>query len=90
VALDGEDVPGGRPLLEPVLSGGRWVTDGALEAVADLDAARSRCAAALGALPPAARRLEPREPDEGVWPVSLSAGLVELRDRLTAAREAMG
>jgi nicotinate phosphoribosyltransferase len=42
------------------------------------------------ALPPAARRLEPREPDEVVWPVSLSAGLVELRDRLTAAREAAG
>jgi nicotinate phosphoribosyltransferase len=88
VALDGEHVPGGRPLLEPVLTGGSWVAAGGQDAVADLDAARARCAAALAALPAAARRLEPREPDEAVWPVSISAGLSELRDRLTVARQA--
>ena len=80
VALDGEPVAGGRPLLAPVMAGG--VRD-APEPLADI---RARGADSLAWLPPALRSLDP-VPDGATpgWPVELSPGLVVLADRLSAA-----
>jgi nicotinate phosphoribosyltransferase len=88
LALEGEQVPGARPVLAQVLRAGRAPASAAR--LDDLTAARERCQAALGALPPAARRLQDRAEGEVVWPVKLSAGLSALRDRLTAQRRAHG
>lgn len=80
VALDGEDIPGGRPLLAPAMAGGRRT------AVEPLDDIRARCAAALAGLAPALRSLEPAS--EPTWPVDISPGLGELAGRVHAGRAA--
>ncbi|MGH9112039.1 MAG: nicotinate phosphoribosyltransferase, partial [Acidimicrobiales bacterium] len=54
LGLHDEDVPAGRPLLARVMDGGRR-----LGSPEPLDAIRQRCVAALGALPPGLRALEP-------------------------------
>lgn len=77
VALAGEEVAGGRPLLVRVMAAGRRI------AREPLDAIRARCSAALAGLPPALRSLE-RAPAEPLWPVEPSAGLVELAGRVRA------
>jgi nicotinate phosphoribosyltransferase len=75
VALEEERPPaGGRPLLEPVLAGGRRV-----RAPEPLAAIRARRAAAVARLPERLRRLEPVE---APYPVRLSAGLTALMERL--------
>ncbi len=70
VSLHDEEVAGARPLLVPVMAGGRRL------AVEPLDRIRARCVAALAALPPALRSLDPVA--EPVWPVEVSAGLTAL------------
>lgn len=72
LSLDHEEVPGGRPLLAPVMAGGRRT------GVESLDRIRERAVAALDALPPALRSLDVA--DEPLWPVEVSPGL----DRLVA------
>ena len=81
VSLHGEDVPGGRPLLERVMAGGRrTVTE-------DLATVRARTVASLGWLPPRLRSLEAtaREPP---WPVATSPGLDALAARIHAGLDA--
>lgn len=83
IALDGDEVPGGRPLLEPVLASGRRVRPS--EALA---AARDRRAAAVAALPPVLRQLDG---PAARYPITRSPGLRALveaeRERL-AIRQA--
>jgi nicotinate phosphoribosyltransferase len=76
VALHDEDVPGGRPLLVPVMADGRRTRSEALVE------SRARCAAALAALPPDLRSLE-RAPYP-VWKVDTSPGLAALAARVHA------
>jgi nicotinate phosphoribosyltransferase len=76
VALHDEDVPGGRPLLVPVMADGRRTRS---EPLAE---SRARCAAALAALPPDLRSLE-RAPYP-VWKVDTSPGLAALATRVHA------
>ena len=76
VALHDEDVPGGRPLLVPVMAAGRPTRS---EPLAE---SRARCAAALAALPPDLRSLE-RAPYP-VWKVDTSPGLAALASRVHA------
>ena len=76
VGLAGEDLPG-RPLLAPVMKGGRRLHSGC-EA---LDVARDRAARELGRLPTAMRRLEiGLEP----YPVAVSRRLQSLRNDLAS------
>ena len=84
VALHDEDVPGGRPLLVPVMAAGRPTRS---EPLAE---SRARCAAALAALPPDLRSLE-RAPYP-VWKVDTSPGLAALASRVHAGldREVLG
>ena len=81
VALDGEPVAGGRPLLAPVMAGGARVAP----SPEPLDAVRARCRAALAGLAPALRSLDPAPTGEPVWPVELSPGLAELAGRVGRA-----
>jgi len=76
VGLAGEDLPG-RPLLVPVMEGGRRLA-GADESI---DAVRERSAGELRRLPPAMRRLET---DIEPYPVSVSRKLRALRDELSS------
>jgi nicotinate phosphoribosyltransferase len=76
VSLHDEDVPGGRPLLVPVMSGGRRT------AVESLDTIRARATGTLAALPDRLRALEPS--DGPAWPVHVSPGLRRLADRVQA------
>jgi nicotinate phosphoribosyltransferase len=62
----------GRPLLRPVVLGGKLV-----EPLPSLEAARARAAESVGQLPAAWRALEPCEP----WPVRHSADLKALIER---------
>ncbi|MGN6377772.1 MAG: nicotinate phosphoribosyltransferase [Gaiellales bacterium] len=73
VALDDERLPG-RPLLEPVLRGGRLVQDGLLA----LDQARERAATEVAGLPPEVRMID----RPGTLPPQLSPRLAELREAL--------
>jgi nicotinate phosphoribosyltransferase len=84
VALHDEDVPGGRPLLVPVMADGRRTRS---EPLAE---SRARCAAALAALPRDLRSLE-RAPYP-VWKVDTSPGLAALAARVHAGldREVLG
>ncbi len=87
VALAGEDVPGGRPLLVPVMTGGRRT------AAESLDRIRRRAMDTLAWLPPALRSLEPELGSGGAadtapgpdappaWRVEVSPGLGELAAR---------
>lgn len=68
----------GEPLLVPVMRRGER---SAPPGVAELGAARERCAAGLARLPAAQRALEPAE----AYPVRLSARLEHLRDKLAQA-----
>jgi nicotinate phosphoribosyltransferase len=77
LVLAGEVVPASRPLLAPVMTGGRR----AVPAKPDLGMAR--CRAALDALPERLRALDPPPPP---YEVRLSSELRALRDRLRAAR----
>ena len=74
VSLHDEEVAGARPLLVPVMAGGRRLD------VEPLARIRERCVAALAALPPALRALEPAP--EPAWPVEVSTGLTELAARV--------
>ncbi len=55
IALVDEDVPGGRPLLEPVMQHGKRIDE-----PESLDILRKRCVKTLAALPADLRSLEPR------------------------------
>lgn len=75
VALRGEAVVGGRPLLEPVMAGGRR-----LAPPPPLAELQERCRSAVAGLPSELRALDwPREP----YRVDLSPGLSALVDDLT-------
>ncbi|HEY8527520.1 MAG TPA: nicotinate phosphoribosyltransferase [Acidimicrobiales bacterium] len=77
VGLHDEDVPG-RPLLVEVMRGGRPTRP-----PEPLAAVRERCAAALEALPPPLRSLEPTRPgDPPLWPVETAPGLQMLADKV--------
>jgi len=76
LALDGEAPVGGRPLLSPVVEGGRR-----LRAPEPLTAVRARAGAAIAALPEALRTLDP---GPSPWEVRVSPGLAELRRRVEA------
>jgi nicotinate phosphoribosyltransferase len=78
VSLHDEDAPGGRPLLRPVMAGGRrtWSEP--------LAASRDRCTAALAALPDELRSLAPATGAGPAWPVELSPGLADLAARVQA------
>ena len=77
LALDSEADPGGRPLLEPVMTDGRRLQPG--PALAEI---RDRCRATVAALPAAQRSLDPMAPYE----VRVSDGLQALVERLTGER----
>ena len=77
IGLADEDLPG-SPLLETVMREGRRVGEGQAW---DLEGARLRLGNGLAQLAPDYRAL--REPD--AYPVTLSPGLVELRDALARA-----
>ena len=72
VSLHDESVPGGRPLLRPVMTGGRRIH---VEPLADV---RARATASIAWLPAHLRDLAPAE--RACWPVETSPGL----DGLTA------
>ena len=84
LSLHDEEVPGGRPLLQPVMAGGKrtWSEP--------LSASRERGMAAVASLPDPLRSLDPAEGP--VWPVELSPGLTELSAQVKAdlAGEAQG
>jgi nicotinate phosphoribosyltransferase len=82
VALHDEDVPGGRPLLVPVMAGGRRTGSEPLATV------RERCGAALAGLPADLRSLDPAP--QPVWPVDVSPGLTALAGRLHDQLDARG
>lgn len=82
----GDEVGDARPLLQRVMSGGKRRDGDAC----DLQAARDRCAAALGALPPQLRSFKSTDPAEGpLWPVHTSAALDalarDLADKIAGA-----
>jgi nicotinate phosphoribosyltransferase len=76
VGLANEDLPG-RPLLVPVMEGGRRLPAGKER----LDAARDRAVDELLRLPPAMRRLET---DIEPYPVTVSRQLLALRDEVSS------
>ncbi|HET6953599.1 MAG TPA: nicotinate phosphoribosyltransferase [Acidimicrobiales bacterium] len=82
VSLHDEDVPGGRPLLVPVMAGGRRSRHETLAAV------RDRCRATLAALPGPLRSLEMAH--HPTWPVETSPGLAALAGRVQAGLDAAG
>jgi nicotinate phosphoribosyltransferase len=77
IALEHEDFPGARPVLQPVMTGGRRVFE-----PESLDATRRRFAATLAALPPALKSLT-RHTE---YRVERSSRLQELVERSSAAR----
>jgi nicotinate phosphoribosyltransferase len=85
VGLAGEHC-GGRPLLRRVMADGRRAAGADRPGGEEpLDAVRERCVAALAALPDAVRSLAPRPAGEAApWPVTTSAGLTALADRVRA------
>jgi len=81
IALEGEKVDGGEPLLIPVVRGGELVAPPeALEAV------RARCAAQVAALAPALRSLDV----PATYPVDISGGLLALQRRLSTSHRPEG
>jgi nicotinate phosphoribosyltransferase len=76
LSLDDEDVPGGRPLLVPVMAGGRRTV------VESLDDVRARATATIAGLPDVLTDLTP--PGGPVWPVEISPGLGGLAARVQA------
>jgi nicotinate phosphoribosyltransferase len=79
LALHDEEVPGGRPLLVPVMSGGRRTS------AEPLRRSRERAMATIDWLPAPLRSLDVAH--EPVWQVDVSPGLDELSAR---ARSALG
>jgi nicotinate phosphoribosyltransferase len=79
IGLEGEEVPGARPLLEKVMKSGRRLAE-----PEPLEALQERCRSALGLLPPRLKHLEPaRRP----YQVQRSTRLDELvRDMSQVAR----
>ncbi|MGH2817427.1 MAG: nicotinate phosphoribosyltransferase [Actinomycetota bacterium] len=79
IGLEGEEVPGSRPLLEKVMESGRRLAE-----PEPLEALQERCRSALGLLPPRLKHLEPaRRP----YQVQRSTRLDELvRDMRQVAR----
>ncbi len=79
IGLEGEEVPGSRPLLEKVMESGRRLAE-----PEPLEALQERCRSALGLLPPRLKHLEPaRRP----YQVQRSTRLAELvRDMRQVAR----
>ncbi|MYB76187.1 MAG: nicotinate phosphoribosyltransferase [Chloroflexi bacterium] len=78
IALADEDVPGGTPLLNPVMREGKRLPAGH----SDLAAARERARQQRQALPPRLHALETADPP---YPVEVSAALASERERLRAA-----
>jgi nicotinate phosphoribosyltransferase len=76
ISLHDEDVPGGRPLLTRVMTGGRRTVAEPLARV------RDRAIATIAALPAPLRSLETA--DDPVWPVEVSPGLDDLAARVHA------
>jgi nicotinate phosphoribosyltransferase len=81
VALEGEEVAGARPLLAPVLEGGRRTAP-----AEPLPAARERAARSLAELPEPLRALGPG----AAYPVEWSPGLVALVERTRRAAAGRG
>ncbi|HEX5367597.1 MAG TPA: nicotinate phosphoribosyltransferase [Acidimicrobiales bacterium] len=79
VSLHDEEVPGGRPLLRPVVQRGRRIDAEPLVEV------RARAMASVAWLPPALRDLAPA--DGPVWPVVTSPGLGRLAAAVHAQLE---
>ena len=75
IALENETIPNARPLLEPIMRGGRRLNEP--ESLTD---ARARCLRRIAALPEPLRDLE--HPVK--WPVERSPGLQALIDETTA------
>jgi nicotinate phosphoribosyltransferase len=75
IALMGEGVPGGRPLLEPVMANGRR-----LGPAPPLAGAARRCRDGVDSLPPDLRQLDPVPP----FPVETSARLEALMEQLAS------
>jgi nicotinate phosphoribosyltransferase len=86
VSLHDEEVPDARPLLRPVMAGGRRL------GAEPLDRIRDRCVAALAALPPALRDLDRAAGSAPgpSWPVEVSAGLSGLASRVQGDEVAEG
>ncbi|HJR44857.1 MAG TPA: nicotinate phosphoribosyltransferase [Actinomycetota bacterium] len=74
ITLEGERVPGGRPLLERVMSDGRRMQE-----IESLEVIRDRCASSLEQLPDPLRSLGP---DRAFYPVELSEDLEALAKRV--------
>ena len=74
IALENETVPNSRPLLEPVMRGGRRLSE-----PESLEDGRARCLRRLAALPDALRDLELHVD----WPVERSPGLQKLIEDTT-------
>lgn len=79
IARAGENLPG-RPLLEPVMRGGKRLP----ESVVTLDAARSYAKDRIARLPDSVRRLAPAEPP---YPVEVSPALSQFREEVKARYE---
>ena len=77
--VTGAAPPGGEPLLELVMAGGRRLVDGSLAE------ARARCADQRASLAPEHRRV-----DAAPYEVRVAAELLEARDRAVAALAARG
>lgn len=78
VALHDEEVPGGRPLLRQVMSGGRRTRP-----EEPLEEVRRRCRDSVAGLPP---RLRARDPAGEPYEVALSPGLLAMVGDVTALR----
>jgi len=77
IALEGEDMPDARAILEPVMLNGRRVAP-----APPLDEARNRCASTLATLPKPLKSLT----HSGEYRVERSEGLRDLVERTSAAR----
>lgn len=77
IALEGEDVPGARPILEPVMTNGRRVAQ-----APSLDEVRNRCATTLATLPKPLKSLT----HSAEYRVERSERLRNLVERTSAAR----
>lgn len=79
IARGGESLPG-RPLLEPVMRGGKRLP----ESVVTLDAARGHAREQIARLPCAVRGLAPGEPP---YPIEISPALSRLQEEVRAQYE---
>ncbi len=77
VALEGETIDGGTPLLRPVMLHGELVGE-----LPSLESLRDRTLSVLHRLPSLLTRVEPVEHEEERWPVVLSPGLKALLEKL--------